>query len=299
MSVKRFVLLLSLLCIVALEVIGVFTVFDVIGTGGGGQNTSINGMINTPYYFMGQYPQTIKEASVIISTDSTVNGYYLGSDGAYYAKVVAEPYNSNYTFSNGETIIAGAEYYLKVEPIRWRVLYQEKGKAMLLCDTILESRAFDEYNNGQYSNNYAASDVRDWLNAQFYETAFTLEEKNKVRQENVDNSPASTGVSTNEYACENTFDRVFLLSVAEVNNAEWGFTPENRRMNTSDFSRATGAYMNTNDRYGCGWWWTRSPYEYGPIDVYHVSYDGDAGAYVGAVRSASKGVVPALWITTD
>lgn len=43
------------------------------------------------YIYFGEYPQTIKEDNVVISTEQDSRGYFLGSDGAYYAKVVASP----------------------------------------------------------------------------------------------------------------------------------------------------------------------------------------------------------------
>ncbi|MBQ8178757.1 MAG: hypothetical protein IJ033_06180 [Clostridia bacterium] len=42
--------------------------------------------------YFGEYPQTIKDDSVEISNIQDARGYYLGSDGCYYAKVIAKPY---------------------------------------------------------------------------------------------------------------------------------------------------------------------------------------------------------------
>ena len=98
----------------------------------------------------------------ITSNTPDADGYYLGSDGERYAKVVADPYpfNSGYTFSNNSSVIDGNTYYFKVEPIRWRILSERDGKAFILCDSIIASKAYDAGNN----NNYANSDIRAWLN---------------------------------------------------------------------------------------------------------------------------------------
>ena len=205
------------------------------------------------YIYFGEYPQTIKASNVSITSNTPdADGYYLGSDGERYAKVVADPYpfNSGYTFSNNSSVIDGNTYYFKVEPIRWRILSERDGKAFILCDSII-------------ANHY---------------------------------------YPPNPYACENTFDKVFLLSCREVTNSAYGFANDPsaydtaRRMLTSDFSRATGAYMLTSSSYyGIGNWWLRSPY-YNYSD-YARNVDNRGLAHYYNVYDDSYGVVPALNLT--
>ena len=253
------------------------------------------------YIYFGEYPQTIKASNVsIISNTPDADGYYLGSDGERYAKVVADPYNSGYTFSNNSSVIDGNTYYFKVEPIRWRILSESNGKAFILCDSIIANKAYDAGNN----NNYANSDIRAWLNDEFYNSAFGELQQALIQTTEVDNSFYSTGYSPNPYACENTSDKVFLLSYREVTNSAYGFASSSstfdtaRRMLTSDFSRATGAYMNTESSYyGNGEWWLRSPdfdYSYSVRFVHYYGYS--LGNYTGA-HYDTYGVVPALNLT--
>ena len=68
-------------------------------------------------------------------------------------------------------------------------------------------------------------------------------------------------------------------------------------MLTSDFSRATGAYMSTDSYYGNGWWWLRSPYYDYVNNARSVGYDGTAVNYGSDVDFVSRGVVPALNLT--
>ena len=61
---------------------------------------------------------------------------YLGSDGNYYVKVTAAPCEYSCQYSDGSTVVEGAEVYFKVEPIVWRVLtenHNSTGKALLLA----------------------------------------------------------------------------------------------------------------------------------------------------------------------
>ena len=256
------------------------------------------------YIYFGEYPQTIKASNVsIISTMPDTDGYYLGSDGERYAKVVADPYpfNDNYKFSDNSGVIDGNTYYFKVEPIRWRILSERDGKAFILCDSIIASKAYDAGNN----NNYANSDIRAWLNDEFYKTAFGALQQALIQTTEVDNSAQSTGNSPNPYACENTFDKVFLLSCREVTNSAYGFANDPsaydtaRRMLTSDFSRATGAYMVTSSSYyyyGYGQWWLRSPYYNYSDYARKVDDRGIADLYYN-VYNDNYGVVPALNLT--
>lgn len=253
------------------------------------------------YIYFGEYPQTIKSADVTVGDVADGDGYYLGSDGARYAKVVADPRGSGYTFSDGSSVTDGATYYFKVEPIRWRILSEDGEGAFILADGILANKAYDASSN----NNYKYSDISRWLNGGFLYAAFGEIAQSLIETTEVDNSASSTGYSSNQYACENTFDKVFLLSYREVINSEYGFASDYsdhdtaRRMTVSDYARSTGARMDTSSSYfGCGYWWLRSPYYYFSNHARGVGSDGDAD-YLYSVGSdyGYYGVVPALNIT--
>lgn len=239
------------------------------------------------YIYFGEYPQTIKAADVsIISTTPDTDGYYLGSDGERYAKFVADPSSSGYKFSDNSSVIYGNTYYFKVEPIRWRILSESNGNAFILCDSIIANHYYHHTDSsttidGQtvYANNYKYSDIRAWLNDEFYKTAFGDLQQALIQTTEVDNSA-------------NKSDKVFLLSYHEVRTIAYTA----RQMLTSDFSRATGAYMSTDSSYyGNGGWWLRSPSNdsSGARYVYSNGYTD----YISYVRNDTKGVVPALNLT--
>ena len=248
------------------------------------------------YIYFGEYPQSLKAESVTVGTTADSRGYYLGSDGFYYAKVTADPWSSSYTFSSGAKVTDGTVYYFKVEPIRWRILTEDGTNALILCDSIIANKRYDDS-----SNNYKESEIRAWLNATFYNTAFSDLQKALVNTVTVDNSGESTGYSSNPYACENTSDKVFLLSYKEVTNSAYGFSSSYgtydtaRRKTVSDYARATGAYMSTSSGYdGNGWWWLRSPhYDFSSL-ARVVHYGGSTGS--NYVLNTYHGVVPALQI---
>lgn len=268
------------------------------------------------YVYYGEYPQSLKEASVTVGGSADADGYYLGDDGARYVKLTATPY-AMYTwdpskFSNKETIIDGTTYYFKVEPIKWRVLENKNGVAYLLCDTIIDHSAFYHSQDNReiggvtvYPNNYEHSDVRTWLNGTFYAKAFTTAQQQNIQLTTVDNSAATTCKSENMYACDNTQDKIFLPSYREVHNSASGFeseggnADETRSLLVSDYARANGTYMMGYQPawFGRGMWWTRSPMWDTGTDI---SQSSPSGAVAGsAVDSAYVGVVPAMRVTVS
>ena len=272
------------------------------------------------YAIFGDWPQTIKAESVTVDeSDSVVVGmftYYKGSDGAWYVKQQENACSAGYKYSDGTDVArasADSYKYFKVEPIRWVVLTDNySGKKLLHSEKILIVQRYDDA-----SNNYENSEIRSWLNGDFYNTAFTDEEKNSIADTNVDNSARSTNTDANPTqwigganpcACDNTTDRVFLLSEQEVTRSAYGFaeynvykgdsneTTESTRIRmTTDFAKASGANQSTTAGYG-GWWWLRSPYYDYSVGARDVGDGGSAG-YNSYVDSTIGGVCPALSIT--
>ena len=254
------------------------------------------------YIYFGEYPQTVKADDVRIGKTMDARGYYRGSDGAYYAKVTATPrYEEDDRFSTGDSVTEGSVYYFKVEPIRWRILTESGDTALVLCDSIIEAKAYDADAN----NNYAESDIRAWLNAEFYQTAFNTLQKELINTELVDNSSSTTcnkhhfnGIE-NPYACEDTNDKVFLLSYADVTDPSYGFQQgivydATREKRVTDYARAIGVETSESSGYVNGFWWLRSPVgsEWWNDLAYMVSPDSVVDSY--PVPHDKFGVVPAL-----
>ena len=235
------------------------------------------------YIYFGEYPQTLKSNDVTITSTVDERGYFLGSDGFYYAKVTGT--RNNGTFSTGSNVIGGSTYYFKVEPIRWRILKQDGEATLIFCDSIIEVQRYDDR-----SNNYAESEIRAWLTNTFYESVFADIQKELILTIAVDNSKASSGSSN---FCENTEDSVFLLSYLEVKS----FSVESRKLDTTDYSRAKGVAMETNSsNYGKGLWWLRSPDSWGGRARVIQPTGSISDVYSGYEVYWSYGVAPAMWI---
>ncbi len=229
------------------------------------------------YITYGMYPQSeVKDASILAFLDALAspedNGWYL-LDGEYYAKE--------------------SDSWFAVESIKWRVLESSGGECLLLSDLLLDMHRYDGS-----SNNYANSEIRSWLNADFYEAAFALGD-DRILTAEVDNSAATTDSSWNQYACENTFDKVFLLSRHDYFNASYGFSDSaSRQCSPTDYAVARGAWKSSDN--GNGYYWTRSPYSSYSSNAWYVIYGGglDRGDYYSLhVNNSHIGVRPSLRIT--
>ena len=253
----------------------------------------INVEKNTLTY--GLYPQThVNDTNTIAAlnllTTAESNGWYLYNN-EYYAKKKANPYKTNYTFSDGTKIVNNTEYWFKCEPIEWKILTSSNGSYSLVSTVLLDAHLYDSY-----SNNYSNSNIKVWLNGDFLNTAFNLE-SSYIQTTTVDNSASTTDSSSNTYACANTEDKVYLLSYKDYLNADYGFTNSTSNTTTrtckpTDYALANYCYLYN----GNGSYWTRSPSSKNSSNAWFVD-DGGKLKYLGnSVSNASFGVRPAITI---
>ncbi len=249
----------------------------------------------------GLYPQSrVSDKATIASLNSLTsaesNGWYL-LDGEYYAKKEAEPYSSSYAFDDGATIVSGTTYWFKCDPIEWKILSSESGEYSLVSAALLDAHDYDSSTSNRtidgktvYQNNYEHSGIREWLNGDFYDSAFSLG-GSCVLTTTVDNSASTTGSSSNPYACGNTQDKVYLLSYKDYENSDYFADAAARRCKTTDWARASGAYCDTDYN---GWCWTRSPYSSYSDYAWYVNYG--AALYYRSVHLSGSSVRPSLRI---
>lgn len=179
--------------------------------------------------------------------------------------------------------------FFKAEPIEWLVLSQSEDSLFVVSKYILEYHIFNqEYVGknelGYYANNYAQSEIRTWLNGELLMAMFHDEEHvNLVKETEVDNSLASSSDKTNPYLCENTTDKIFLLSNAEVYNY---FKDEASRR-----AWKTHYAYGGKDVEGSSIWRLRSP---SPSYSYVSCCVGGDGGVGGTNVDFAEGVRPAL-----
>lgn len=125
------------------------------------------------------------------------------------------------------------------QPIKWRVLsVEEDGTALLLADKLLDIQPFDK--NGK--NDWEACTLRTWLNSTFLNAAFTEAEQEAIAETELETESAAT-----------VTDNIYLLSLEEVSNPEYGFHP------SSDCESNTRKAEGTDLAVVANSWWLRTP----------------------------------------
>ena len=203
---------------------------------------------NDTFVDLGRYPQHILENARTVSelktkiasgelTPNPVTGLYTYQN-TLYAKVTATPYQNeakNYrvNFSNNEEVKEGEVYFFIVEPIKWRVLSGNPEKAepvLLLSEDVLSTGLYRSdltvrsFNGSTvYANNWEYSDIRHFLNNDFFNEAFmTAEKKNFILATSVDFS-AKTAHYERYANGKSCIDNVFLLSYLDTANTSYGW----------------------------------------------------------------------------
>ncbi len=206
------------------------------------------------------------------------------------------------SYQNDNGYYTDTVYWFKYEPLEWRVLDPDEG--FIMCESIIDSQAYNNtiyydsvykewYKNSlceNYANDYATSSIRAWLNNDFYNTAFTDEEKSEIKESMLDNSSDVDAA----YDSDATYDKVFLLSFDEMNKGEYGFSSDAsecdiaRQAQGTDYAKCQGLYSK-----GGNAWFLRSPSSQSSC-MCLVSETGEYFYYYGITDSTYLGVRPAL-----
>ena len=264
-------------------------------------------------------------------------------NGTKYLGVQMNEYRGNGIYGLGDKITDNGYYRLNVywfkyEPIKWRILTTNENSAFIMSDIALDFFSMQpdrksenrdgllaEYNNspgvpdGIYANNWEYSFIRSWLNETFYSEVFNDLQKEIIQTTHLDNSARSCNpdeypkyygyaenAGKNKYAdqCNDTDDKIFLLSLRDVTTTAYGFNKDvkaedpARNLQASDFAKFHGVSMgNTQKDYVT--WYTRSPSLAVGNQGYttFVLYRDNKGVINSPDLVAEGGVVPALWIT--
>lgn len=270
------------------------------------------------------------------ATLTTISGEYVSADGgnsnnnqivtrdATSEKIanikLANSYGLDTSIESMDTVSMGS--YFKNDsdennkkPIEWIVLDRQGNKALLLSKYIIDNKCYHE----QYEDvTWETCTLRNWLNNEFYNKAFSNSEKEKIQTTSVVNN---NNIDTNINGGNSTNDKIFLLSIEEimqyfgngekmkngyqlgtnvstsgtryakdvVNNGRrlWVFDYENN----TDADKSERRWADGNSSF-----WLRSPGNY-PKAAALVDYASylDTKGYGG--DNKLTGVRPAMWVT--
>ena len=173
------------------------------------------------------------------------------------------------------------------EDIEWIVLDKKDGKALVISKMGIDGHAY----HGAYEDiTWADSWVREWLNGEFYNDTFSENEKNLITETAVsaqDNDEFETDAGVD------TTDKVFLLSVSEVN--EYFKTDEERICKATAYADDEGVWAS--EKTGNTDWWLRTPGKH-LRNATNVTSNGSVDKDGEEVRMFCA-VRPVMWVNVD
>ena len=185
------------------------------------------------------------------------------------------------------------------EAIEWIVLDVKDGKALVISRVAIDVQ---KYNEIEEETTWEECSLRKWLNDVFFNEAFSEEEKARIPTVVVS---ADRNTTYHTYAGNSTEDKVFLLSMQEVDK----YFPynEDRICEASGYVIDELA-LHVYETISCSWWLrTQGQFKDTSVVVLEngtvyadgidvVSSEGIAILGYGGVRI---GVRPALWVEID
>lgn len=180
------------------------------------------------------------------------------------------------------------------ESIEWLVLAKRGNKTLVISKYALDCQW---YNASCTNVTWETCTLQKWLNGTFLNAAFSSEEQNSIISSTV---TAEKNPSYSTSPGNNTTDKVFLLSITEVN--KYFSSDEARKCAPTDYAKAQGAYTSSSYSTGgkatCGWWLRSPGYFFNRAAA--VLDDGSIYKYGDYVNfSYDAGVRPALWINLE
>lgn len=203
------------------------------------------------------------------------------------------------------------------EPIEWQVLDENEGEMLLISRYILDIKP---YNTANIDVTWETCTLRNWLNDDFYNTVFTVEEKVNIVTVKLSNSDNVSSAYRVGEGGNDTSDKVFLLS-ADESRKYYVFNTwyEHMQCGCSQFMLTEGTPYAVNNGLATntlndesflsnvgyssdvlgktfGSWWLRSPGDFNKYACFVSGY-GDAGWSVFyGVGIYNIGVRPALYL---
>lgn len=251
------------------------------------------------YVYFGSYPQT-EVSGVDLSPDITEASYNENGDawvnGTKYRRI-----SKNDTLNNGQNWGDNREYrYFKWERIKWRVMQNNGSNLLLVSDKALDDKEYNKLGENDFAFTpvtWETSTLRQWLNSSFYAAAFSGREQEAILEQTLTNEDHENGTEGGN----DTRDKVYLLSLREAANSDYGFCQEykdkytrSREMAASDYAYIIGAWVSDNIDYTGTSYWLRSPGN-SESKAAFVSYVGYILQDLQATED--EGVVPALTIS--
>ena len=201
------------------------------------------------------------------------------------------------------------------EAITWKVLDVQDGKALIISEKILARVRHRYVEDGHGAVTWETSRVRQWLSEDFFDAAFSDEEKTAVYLTNVKSEPNPDYTDTDPG--KDTQDYVFVLGLEQYDayfaddgdlfDAIAPYTEVARVGNpyAKDELVRTAKYYPMNNAVrgnadgSAGWWWLRTVGQDYAADGNFMMRVDAAGKADGVGSDSDCGVRPAMWVDID
>ena len=193
-----------------------------------------------------------------------------------------------------------AWHFFAYAPIKWRILKISGTKAVLLADRMPDTCPFHDKDEDV---NWSGSHLRQWLNKEFFNRAFSETEREAIELTNVENSP---NAQYGTYCGPDTQDYVFILSNNEVFASplasDYGFYAGSgiddpaRRFRSTLYAKCRGAWWSSVMNYRGNSFWFMRTNGYTPSNITYVCDFGYLYNQGTAVTCDDAAVLPAISI---
>lgn len=272
-------------------------------------------------YYIGtdtEYDGKMTASDYMKYADLELNGekYRAVRFSQYRPKLTSSTSSETNSMQDNNGYYLNTTYFFKYEPLTWTVLDPEEG--FVMSNIAIDAQAFENfsyYDPDSYdsalgqrvynskdckylANDWSKSSLREWLNKDFYNTAFTAEEKAQIGKTYLDNNnPFSP-----KYDCAGTFDKIFTISFYDAINSDYGFDEDRsssdfaRIKPATDYAMCQGADVVSYTGGNIPYWWLRTTGFYGTF-AFGVAPGGwivSSGSGYYNVNRTDNAVVPAF-----
>ena len=272
-------------------------------------------------YYIGtgtEYDGNMTSSDYMKYADLKLNGekYRAVRFSQYRPKVTSDVSSEATSAQDNNGYELNTTYFFKYEPLTWTVLDPDEGYVM--SNIAIDAQAYENFSyydpdsfdsasgpmvyNGKdckyLANDWSKCSLREWLNRDFFNTAFTAEEKAQIGKTYLDN----TNSFSPKYDGAGTFDKIFTISFYDAINSDYGFDEDGSRSDfarirpATDYAMCQGADVVSYTGGNIPYWWLRTTGLYGAF-AFGVATGGwivsSGGGYYNVNRT-DNAVVPAF-----
>ncbi len=211
------------------------------------------------YFYLGSYPQNGYTANKL--PEYVINAKF---DSNNYAEIYGVQY---VRVENAEGYV-----YFPYEPVRWWTIGEYEGNYACLSELIIDTIPF---HRSFAASTWDISDIRTWLNGEFYDNCFDDIDKTLITEHF---TPASNNYYHGFVSGADTYNNISLITSASLADGTYIFTDHNslemqelRKATATEYAIAKGLRTYEGN---LGRWWTATSADAANLYTVVVNEDG-------------------------